>query len=465
MNKKELKFTLQEGEGQFIEFKESFDKSLAKEIVAFANASGGKIFLGIDDKNNLKGINITNKLKSQIQDIARNCDPAIDIKLESFEKILIIDVKEGIDKPYFCSDGFYMRMNANSQKMNRNQIIELSIKSGKIRFDEQICSDFKFEDFDNEKFNYYLKLARISNNLGRKDILKNLKVLSKEGMTNAGVLFFAKEPYKYIGNSRIRCVRFKGNKRVDILDKKEVDRGIVGNIEFAIQYLNECVPVRFEIIGSKRKEYPQFPEKAYREAIVNAVVHRDYFDNGEVAVEKLKDELIINNPGNSLVSKKEFGTRSRLRNRLIADLLSRTIFMERVGTGIKRIKESCKKNKNPVEFKLAEKDFFVTMKSQPLSEPEKKISKLNQVDAKLTQVDAKLTQELSDKEKRVLSFVIQNKKITSTDLQKLLDISREMANRHFKKLIDKKLIIRKGVGKSTYYILKPNDKKNGEKNE
>jgi len=453
MNKQELNFILQEGEGQFIEFKKNLDKKIAQEIVAFANASGGKIFLGIDDNNKIKGINITNKLKSQIQDIARNCDPSIDIKLKSFNKILMIKITEGKNKPYSCSDGFYMRMNANSQKMSRDQIIELSIKSGKVRFDEQIYSDFNFKDFDDDKFNYYLKLARISNNIGKKEILKNLKVLTKGGMTNAGVLFFAKEPYKYIGNSKIRCVRFKGNERVNIIDKKEVDKGIIGNIEFAIQYLNECIPVRFEIIGSKRKEYPQFPEKAYREAIVNAVVHRDYFDNGEVAVEKLKNELIINNPGNSLVSKREFGTTSRLRNRLIADLLSRTIFMEKVGTGIKRIKENCKKNKNKVEFKLAKNDFFVILKSKPLNDREKKISKLSQVNEWLTKVNARLTQELSENEKKIIFFIIQNNKINSTDLQNLLGISRVMANKYFKKLIDKKLIIRRGMGKSTYYEL------------
>jgi predicted HTH transcriptional regulator len=74
--------------------------------------------------------------------------------------------------------------------------------------------------------------------------------------------------------SRVRCVLFKGNERVDILDKKEVDKGIIGNIEFAFNYLKEHVPVRFEIKGLKRIEYPQFHEDAYREAIVNAVIHR-----------------------------------------------------------------------------------------------------------------------------------------------------------------------------------------------
>jgi len=74
MTKKELQFIFQQGEGLKIEFKESLS-SIDKEIVAFVNSSGGRIFLGVDDKGKVKGINITNKLKSEIQDIARNCDP------------------------------------------------------------------------------------------------------------------------------------------------------------------------------------------------------------------------------------------------------------------------------------------------------------------------------------------------------------------------------------------------------
>ena len=117
--------------------------------------------------------------------------------------------------------------------------------------------------------------------------------------------------------------------------------------------------------------------------------------------------------------------------------MSRTIFMERVGTGIKRIKESCEKNKNKVKFKLAKNDFFVMIKSKPLSKTEKRVSKLSPVDEWLTQVNAKLTQELSDNEKKIIFFMIENNKINSTELQNLLKISRVMANRYFNKLIEK----------------------------
>ena len=424
MNKKELKFILQEKEGQFIEFKEFFDsKNLSTEIVSFANASGGKIYLGISDNAEITGIKITNKLKSQIQDIANNCDPFVEVAFEKFENILIIKIKEGKNKPHSCSTGFYMRVGPNSQKMKRDKILELAIKGGKIRFDEQICKDFDFKDFDDEKFKYYLKLANISYNLNKTDILKNLKVLTKHGMTNAGVLFFAKEPYKYIWTSKVRCVYFGDDERVNILDKKEVDRGIVGNIEFAINYLKELVPVEFVIKDGKRIEYPDYPIDACREAIVNAIVHRDYFESADVAVEKLKNSIIINNPGGILFEKEKFGKFSFYRNRIIADLLSKTIYMEMVGTGIKRIKDFCKNNGNRVKFDFDAFSFFII------------ISKKQK---------AKTMRKSSEKSSEKILGIIKNKpKISAQEIASIITISPRAVEKNIAKLKQKGLFRKK----------------------
>ena len=94
MNNQELDFVLELGEGQFIEFKEKVDKSLSKGIVAFANAQGGRVFIGINDKGIIKIANITNSVKSQIQDIARKCDPPINLKIEYIDNIIIIEIAE-----------------------------------------------------------------------------------------------------------------------------------------------------------------------------------------------------------------------------------------------------------------------------------------------------------------------------------------------------------------------------------
>jgi len=108
MNNNELEFICTEGEGQFIEFKEKPDRSLASEMVAFANAGGGKIFIGITDEGQPIGFEATNRQRSQVQDLANNCDPPLPIGLEQFGNILIVEIKEGKNKPYKCREGFFI---------------------------------------------------------------------------------------------------------------------------------------------------------------------------------------------------------------------------------------------------------------------------------------------------------------------------------------------------------------------
>ncbi|UCH95991.1 MAG: putative DNA binding domain-containing protein [Candidatus Aminicenantes bacterium] len=445
MKKNELTQILQEGEGQFVEFKEKLDNSLVKEIVAFANASGGRIFLGIDDSGKIKGLSITNRLKSQIVDYGKNCDPEIPLSLETLDNIMIIHVPEGLNKPYQGSKGFYLRLGANSQKLKRDKILEFSINENKIRFDEQICPDFNFKDFDDEKFEYYLKLAGITKILDKESFLRNLKVLNEKGMTNAGVLFFARSPYKYIFSSKIRCVHFRGNERIEILDKKEVDKGIIGNIEYAINYIKERVPVRFEIKGSRRIEHPEFPEDAYREVIVNAVIHRDYYESGEVAVEKLKNSILINNPGGLIPSfpREQFGNWSWPRNRLLADLLSKTIFMEKVGTGIRRIRKFCLENNNAIDIKPGDTYFSVEMKSPKAIE----ITEQNVGE----NVGVNVGENLSKNQNLILQLLLENKYLSIEKLAETLGITVRSIERNISGLKEKGLLERIGSDKTGYW--------------
>jgi len=445
-----LKQAIELGEGQFIEFKESLDKSLSKEIVAFANASGGVILLGITDTGHIKGIEISNRLKSQIQDMAYNCDPSIITSVTDLENVLVVEVLEGKNKPYSCSSGFFMRMGANAQKMSRDEILSLSVKSGKIRFDEQICSNFDWKDFDDEKFTYYLKLAKISYNLPKEEILQNLRVLTDDGMTHAGVLFFAKHPYKYIISSKIRCIHFNDDERIDILDKKEVDRGIIGNIEFAEAYLKERVPVRYEIKALRRSEFPEYPEEAYREAIVNAIIHFDYFLGDTIAVEKLKSSIIINNKGELMFPLSEFGKKSEARNRLLVDLLARTDFMEKAGTGIKRMTNACTENGNKVHFEFSD-SFWITIQSN---------KKTFIVDDEAKGVAQYVTDNVTDNvtenvtEKRHIDILAQmkrNNRITLDQLAATIKVTRRTIIRDIEKLKKEGKLKRIGPAKGGHW--------------
>jgi len=133
------------------------------------------------------------------------------------------------------------------------------------------------------------------------------------------------------------------------------------------------VPVRLEIKDAKRIEHTEYSIDAYREVIVNAVVHRNYFASAEVAVEKLKNSIIINNPGGLLFEKNKFGKFSFYRNNIIAGLSVRTVFMEKAGTGIKRIRDFCTENGNELEFDSDKYCFFTTIngKNSPRRPPRK----------------------------------------------------------------------------------------------
>src|SRR3990172_8989861 len=120
LTNKELQLILQEGEGYKIEFKEN-SSGLDREIVAFANASGGRIFMGVADDGKIKGVKISNQLRSQVQDIANNCRPKVKVILEELDNILIVNVREGDDKPYECSSGFFFKVGGSFQKKKKGR--------------------------------------------------------------------------------------------------------------------------------------------------------------------------------------------------------------------------------------------------------------------------------------------------------------------------------------------------------
>ena len=435
-----LNHIIEAGEGQFIEFKESIDKDLPKELVAFANASGGGIYLGITDDGMMRGFCLTNKIRSDIQNMARNCDPSITIIIKEVDNIAVIEILEGKNKPYACSSGFFMRMGANSQKMRRDEIMALSIKSGRIRFDEQICAGFEWDDFDEEKLQHYLKLAKISDSLSRDELLMNLRVLTNEGLTNAGVLFFAKHPSKYIISSKLRCIHFADSERLSILDKKVIDKGILGNIEFAVEYIKERVPVRYEIKSLARKEYSEYPFNSYREAIVNAVVHFDYFLGDMIAVEKHSDMIIVNNKGELLFPKKDFGKKSEARNRLLSDLLSRTEYMEKAGTGIKRMRTACESNGNAISFYFSD-SFWVQIHSNN--------------DKNVTD---DVTDDVTDRSVKIVKLIKSNSEISTLRMAKALSVSKRTILRDIELLKRKGIIEREGSEKNgKWKLINPED--------
>ena len=443
--KQELQLILKEGEGYKIEFKENIN-GLDREIVAFANASGGRIFLGVTDNGQPKGIPISNKLKSQIQDIANNCRPRPFILLEDIGNTLVVNVREGTDKPYECASGFFKRIGPNSQKMTRNEIIEIFKSEGKIRFDELIEPKFNYpKDFDKNKLFSFLELAKLSKSTKKEIVLSSFEVVEKQEGTlyfnNAGVLFFAKDPQKYVPWSVFTVVLFKDKNGADVIDRKEITGGLFEIVNKVMDFVRLYAKVAYRFTGKpQREEIYEYPSEAVREAVINSVMHKDYFEHGHNNILKFfPDRIQIEN---IWAKPKVFilGETIFRRNQVIADLFSRIHFGEKIGSGMERIREYCKAENAPFpNIHFTETHFYVIFK------PSRKYLKLAGKDQEATQ---KSSQKSSQK---IMGLIQQNNYITIREMSAVLKISGRAVIKNLNKLKSDGILKRIGPDKGGYW--------------
>ena len=371
MTSDDLRILIQEGDGTTLEFKESISSSFARELVALANTIGGKILLGVRDDGTVIGVHDSNTLRARIQDIARNCDPPVKVLAEPVGGVFAVHVRESDAKPVQCSDGFFWRQGAVTQKLSRDEIRDFFQVEGVIRFDLSPCPRFRYpEDFDRKKFDAWLNYSGMTGNPPVEDVLANIEAAERVGdkllFRNAGVLFFARNVRHFFPQAYITCLLAKGKDKVHILDRKDFDGGLVADIENALRFIERNTRAAYRIEGLKRQNILEYPMEALREAITNAVMHRDwFFDGANVFVEIYTDRIEVVSPGSlpKGVTLADLGRKSVRRNALVSDLLHRIDFVEKAGTGIRRIRDEASAQDCPEpQF---EANSFVTVTFRP----------------------------------------------------------------------------------------------------
>ncbi len=422
----ELALILEEGEGYTLEFKRSISSDLPKELVAFANASGGRIFIGVNDHNQIVGCDLSNKMLSKIEDMATACDPPVAVRIEKLlqHKILVIHVPEGANRPHRCNKGFYLRNGTSSQKMKTHDITAFIQAEGKIRFDQQLRLDLNWEEaLDESRMKHFLQLANISPISDTANLLLNLGAGDyKDGqfyLNQTGVLFFTKEPTQRLFHVSVVCALFKGTGKAYILDRKELTGNLLENVEDALIFLKKHLQLRWEITSesTRRKEILELPEVALREAMVNAVCHRDYLEQGaQVMVEIFDDRVEIYNPGGlpQGLPEKDFGRRSVCRNPNIAGLLLRCDYIEKMGTGIERIREALEREGCP-KIKIRYDTMFT------LEFPRPTFFKTDEIPEPAREKTRVETREIT--RVKMLSLISENPQITTAQLADAIGIT------------------------------------------
>ena len=181
VTREELQQLIRLGEGFTCEFKQSGTTHLGRELCAFANATGGVVLIGVTDDGQPVGVRDANRLKSEVQNVARSIEPPLVIDMDVVDNILIVNVPAQNSKPYSSGGKFYLRDGASLQQMSRGEIREFFFKEGVIHFDETPCERFSLEeDMTDAAWGTFRKRAKIPQDMNAVSALKNLHLL-KDG--------------------------------------------------------------------------------------------------------------------------------------------------------------------------------------------------------------------------------------------------------------------------------------------
>ena len=326
-------------------------KSWCKSISAFANTLGGFLIFGISDDNQIVGLETPDKDAELISEIIKTrLNPIPEFKIsfhtEDGNVLLIVQVFKGEETPYYYSgDGLleaYVRIGNESVKASPIELKRLVLRGRNTTFDSQ-NSMYKVEDYAFSKLRERYK-KWTGNSFDEKDLVSFGLATEQGYLTNAGALIADESPIRY---SRIFCTRWNGlNKSggtFDALDDAEYEGSVISLIDNGEAFIKRNAKMMWKKTANSREEMPEYVERSYHEALVNAIAHRDYLINGsEVHVDMYDDRLEIYSPGgmpdgSNIQERDPVTVPSTRRNPVLADVFNRLGYMERKGSGFAKI--------------------------------------------------------------------------------------------------------------------------------
>ncbi|MEI7501727.1 MAG: helix-turn-helix domain-containing protein [Paludibacter sp.] len=447
----DIKLLIASGEGYNAEFKVSVPskvKELTEEVCAFANAAGGVVLIGVNDQNQMVGVSIDNAKRSAIQNSLSDITPRLSCSLSFVEvdgkNIGVVEVPSGENKPYVLSGAIYVRIGPNSQKLTTaEQMRDFFQQADKIYFDEASCPVFHPDSMVDQDFLQLFKTeARLSASVSDEQIFSNLKLQNNTSeFKNGAVLFFGKEPEAIIDTAITRCVAYRGTDKRFIKDDKPYGGNLYSQYRQSLDWLHSKLDVAYDIEGQgsgPRKEIWEIPETVFKEAIINALSHRDYYDKGaKILIEVFDDRVEISNPGGlvSAIPLAEFGKRSHSRNPLIFGLFARMHLVEQVGSGINRMNDLMKAAGLTSPIYNTDGMFTVILLRSPKSveEPVKKPVEKSSV--------------------KIIEQIKGNPNITIPEISGITGLSISAVEKQIRKLKQDKKIERFGSKKNGYWIV------------
>ncbi len=429
MDLEELIYLIQAGESEVLEFKESAGRNIHHEIAAFANSDGGKIIVGVSDTGKIIGADVKEaieKVTSSIQSII----PPPTIKTQKIsiddKDLLVVSINKGSS---LCSIGgiVYIRTGTGVRPLSLQEIVMLSSEMGTINWDE--IPMLPKEDARPEYIDWFFEKVRETRGKSiaednRARYLRSAGAIRKDRLTNAGILFFT-EATENIAHARIRKV---GMNEDGPVWSEEYEGPIWKVVEEAYSGLMRDIKKIDVVAGTRRIKVEEYPPRAIREALINAVAHRNYTISADVKILVYPDRFEIKNPGGLMPGVNIKDPEHIPRNPSLSNLLYDSGYIERYGVGIKMIEEEVEKHPIcSVEFKAAPASFAVIFRKD-------------------------ISSAIDDTDSQILKLI--NVPMKSGDIASRLKISKNTVLRRIEKLEKLGLAEKKGSGSHTCYTIK-----------
>ncbi len=298
--------------------------------------------------------------------------------------------------------------------------------------------------------------AELIEHLAKRGMLHYLPKKKSPVATVAGMLLFGKHPESYIPQSKIKADAFHGFAQGNTIDQKEIKGTIFEMVKDAETFFLKNMKTAVRIEGFSRVQISEYPIEALREAVINALAHRDYVLSGAtIMIQVYSNRIVLASPGLlpqplTLEMVRAFKYRPISRNPIIARALFDSKLMEERGSGFKRMHDMTENyGLKPPAFDYDSGYFTVTFHG-----PED-ILKLNPSRLNVVfEIPSDKLSQLTPRQKNILQYVLQRARITSEECTREFEVTRDTANRDFKRLINLGLIVQKGSGRATHYILK-----------
>jgi len=369
MDEKEFKELLDERENKDIDFKLELPKpeKIAQLVAALYNSRGGKIILGVeDDTRKPTGLQNAQDTEHKFTQIIRHwckldVDPEIEFVNYADKEFVVVHCPKGKDTPYFMrgEHGPRVRVGSSNMPANKEEIARLYREGSSKSQDIYPVDNADLGDLDLIKVKEYFERNKFTKQLDKDDLieimLKEHFVVKDNGElihTIAGIMLFGSNPHMNITQCEIRADRYVGDSMIEWIDRKDIQGTIFEMIKQTEEFMLKNMRTPAKVVGFKTEFRTEYPIPALREAIVNALVHRDWNSSDAVLVRMFNSHIDILSPGELLrplkisdIAKDDYIPMSR--NKTIVEVLSKSDVMDKRGTGFLRIRRAMDKYNLP----------------------------------------------------------------------------------------------------------------------